>query len=204
MPRSPSPNPAEAGVTPTAPGGPLPSGAGEILLSIARATIAAELGIWLDVDDSADWLAETGASFVTLETAGSLSGCIGSVQARRPLLDDVASNAYAAAFLDRRFAPLTVAELDLTVVEVSVLSPTTPLTCSGEADALARLRPGVDGVVLQWEDRRATLLPQVWARVADPAEFLAHLKLKAGLPLSFWSDEVRLSTYTVTEFHEER
>jgi len=204
MPQSPSSNPGEAEVAHAAPGARLPADAGSILLPIARAAIAAEFGIRLDVDDSVDWLAAQGASFVTLTTSGRLSGCIGSVEACRPLLEDVAGNAYAAAFLDRRFAPLTVADLDETTIEVSVLSPTTPLAFSGEADARAGLRPGVDGVVLEWEGRRATLLPQVWARVRDPGEFLSHLKLKAGLPPTFWSDTVRLSRYTVTEFHEER
>ena len=196
MPRSPSPNrpPASAGADRT----------GQVLLAIARAAIAEEL-LGADppvVEQSLAWLHEDGASFVTLTTGGAPRGCIGTLEAFRPLHADVRENAHAAAFRDRRFPRLTAPELDETSIAVSVLSAVTPMPVTDEADARARLRPHVDGVVLTCGRRRATFLPRVWAHVPDAEEFLALLKRKAGLPALFWSDEVRLSRYTVVEYHE--
>jgi AmmeMemoRadiSam system protein A len=155
------------------------------------------------------WLAELGATFVTLTEDGELRGCIGSLEAPRPLGKDVWENARAAAFQDPRFAPLVREELPRIAIEVSVLSPAVPLPVRSEAEALARLRPGRDGVVLEYPGSRgereasATFLPQVWEQLPDPASFLAQLKRKAGLPPGFWSPEIRLSIYEVTKWEEE-
>ena len=154
----------------------------------------------------AAWLDAPGASFVTLTSGrapgGALRGCIGSLEARRPLREDVEANAVAAALHDPRFAPLTARELDDTVVEVSVLSAPTVLPAADEAELLARLRPGVDGVVLSACGRRATFLPQVWEQLPDPADFLARLRRKAGLPADYWGRDVVVETYTVTAWQE--
>ena len=154
----------------------------------------------------AAWLDAPGASFVTLTSGrapgGALRGCIGSLEARRPLRADVEANAVAAALHDPRFAPLTARELDDTVVEVSVLSAPAALPVADEAELLARLRPGVDGVVLSACGRRATFLPQVWEQLPDPADFLARLRRKAGLPADYWGRDVVVETYTVTAWQE--
>ena len=154
----------------------------------------------------AAWLDAPGASFVTLTSGrapgGALRGCIGSLEARRPLRADVEANAVAAALHDPRFAPLTARELDDTVVEVSVLSAPAALPAADEAELLARLRPGVDGVVLSACGRRATFLPQVWEQLPDPADFLARLRRKAGLPADYWGRDVVVETYTVTAWQE--
>lgn len=154
----------------------------------------------------AAWLDAPGASFVTLTSGrapgGALRGCIGSLGARRPLREDVEANAVAAALHDPRFAPLTARELDETVVEVSVLSAPAALPAADEAELLARLRPGVDGVVLSACGRRATFLPQVWEQLPDPADFLARLRRKAGLPADYWGRDVVVETYTVTAWQE--
>ena len=154
----------------------------------------------------AAWLDAPGASFVTLTSGrapgGALRGCIGSLEARRPLREDVEANAVAAALHDPRFAPLTARELDETVVEVSVLSAPAALPAADEAELLARLRPGVDGVVLSACGRRATFLPQVWEQLPDPADFLARLRRKAGLPADYWGRDVIVETYTVTAWQE--
>ncbi len=147
-------------------------------------------------------LAAPGASFVTLTQGGDLRGCIGTLAAYRPLADDVRQNALAAAFHDPRFKPLTAAELPRTRVEVSRLHPPQALPFAGPAEALAQLRPGVDGIVLSAGRRRATFLPQVWEQLPDPAEFLARLKLKAGLPGDYWGDDLRLERYTVDQWQE--
>lgn len=154
----------------------------------------------------AAWLDAPGASFVTLTSGrapgGALRGCIGSLEARRPLRADVEANAVAAALHDPRFAPLTARELDDTVVEVSVLSVPAALPAADEAELLARLRPGVDGVVLSACGRRATFLPQVWEQLPDPADFLARLRRKAGLPADYWGRDIVVETYTVTAWQE--
>jgi AmmeMemoRadiSam system protein A len=146
------------------------------------------------------WLSAPGATFVTLVLDGDLRGCIGSLEARRPLGDDVAHNAYAAAYHDPRFPPVTPEEIARLQVEVSVLSGREPVRATSEAEALATLRPGVDGIFLEFQDRRATSLPQVWENLPDPADFLGELRRKAGLPAGFWHPDVRLSRYTVEKF----
>ena len=148
------------------------------------------------------WLFADGAVFVTLRLDGALRGCVGSLKASRPLIEDVRENAVAAATRDMRFPPLSPQELDAVEIEVTELSEPRPLRFTGEADALAQLRPGVDGVVLRWGERRATFLPQVWESLPEPAEFLAQLKRKAGLPPDFWDDGIELARYQVRKWDE--
>lgn len=175
---------------------------GKILLRLARAAIAKELGFDSHDYPRTAWLEENGATFVTLTLNGQLRGCIGSLEAHRPLIDDVSHNAVAAAFRDPRFLPLHDAEFADTLIEVSVLSTPEPLSFTGEADALAQLHRGRDGVILEYGPHRATYLPQVWAHLPDPGSFIEELKVKAGLPEDFWSDDIRLSRYTVQKFSE--
>lgn len=188
-----------------------PPDAGDFLLLVARAAIADRLSVadpgpeilalW-DRRGTPSWAAGQGASFVTLTIEGRLRGCIGTLEAHRELVLDVHNNALSAAFRDPRFPPLTASEYDRTRVEVSVLTPPVPFPVADEADALARLRPGVDGVILTAGRHRATFLPQVWDQLPDPAEFLAHLKRKAGLPASCWGPDVTLATYGVRKWVE--
>jgi uncharacterized protein len=173
---------------------------GQLLTALARAAIAAEFGApWPDLPRPA-WLDEPAATFVTLTLHGRLRGCIGSLEAHLSLYDDVMHNARAAAFGDPRFPPLAADELPAVRIEVSVLTAPQPLEFSSEADALRRLRPGVDGVIFQYGARRATLLPQVWEQLPEPSEFLAHLKRKAGLPPDFRAEGMRLAVYQVERF----
>ena len=173
-----------------------------MLLAIARAAISNSFGSAVPVDEAAPWLQEKAASFATLMRHGELRGCIGSIVARRSLLEDVKANARAAAFRDPRFAPLEPGELETTRIEVSVLSALEPLSARSEADALAHIRPHIDGVVLEWGPRHGTFLPQVWDALPKPRDFLQQLKLKAGLPPDFWSDEIRLFRYQVVKWCE--
>jgi AmmeMemoRadiSam system protein A len=172
------------------------------LLAIARAAIAREFGIETIVDQSAAWLREPGACFVTLMQHGELRGCIGSLETRRAVLDDVKANAHAAAFADPRFAPLQREELRDLDIEVSLLSPLQPLIFSSEADALAQLQPNIDGVVFEYGFHRGTFLPQVWEQLPTPCEFLKHLKVKSGVPVNFWSDAIKLYRYSVRKWKE--
>lgn len=182
----------------------LPTDAGEVLIPLARAAIRSALGE--DADDPSDkpsWLLAPGASFVTLTMAGALRGCIGTLEARLPLGDDVRANAVDAAIRDPRFAPVDPLELDQVAIEVSVLSPRSPLDVAGFSEAYDALRPGIDGVILEVGSRhRATFLPQVWAGLPQPADFLRHLWLKAGVEPGVWHAGTRLHTYTVEAWQE--
>lgn len=175
---------------------------GPVLLGLARQAIAAGLGLPAAVDSADDWLRAPGATFVTLTRRGELRGCIGSLQAHRPLHEDVQANARAAAFRDPRFAPLQMEELEITRVEVSLLSPAQALSFDSEAEALAQLQPGEDGLIFEMGRYRSTFLPQVWEQLPTPELFLSQLKRKAGLPADYWSAGVRLSRYRVTKWKE--
>ena len=175
---------------------------GKTLLHLARAAIARELGFVSHDLPRTDWLERPAATFVTLNLHGRLRGCIGSLEARRSLLEDVSANAVAAAFRDPRFDPLSKEEFAEVTIEVSLLSTPQPILFSDERDALAQLDPGRDGVILEYGMHRATFLPQVWAQLPDPQTFIEHLKEKAGLPEDFWSDDIRLARYRVQKFTE--
>jgi hypothetical protein len=175
-----------------------------ILLPIARAAISNALNIPRIADESAPWLNEPGACFVTLTQNGKLRGCIGSLVAHRSLLNDIKSNAVSAALYDPRFMPLTAQELKNTKIEISLLTPPEPMQFRDEADARAQLRPGIDGVVFEFGQHRSTFLPQVWEQLPSSRDFMAHLKQKAGLPEDFWAAGVMLSRYTVKKFTEEQ
>ena len=180
----------------------MPHDKGMILLPIARSAIAETLGMSCEANEDAAWLQEKAACFITLKQKDNLRGCIGTLEAHRTLLQDVKHNANAAAFHDSRFSPLTSEELDITEIEISLLSAVQALRFSNEQEALAQLRPGVDGVVFEFGQHRSTFLPQVWQQLADTGDFIAHLKAKAGLPADFWADDVRLSNYTVSKWKE--
>ena len=177
----------------------IPADAGAVLLPLARRAIEDRRA---KAPAEPAWLGEPGATFVTLTEGGRLRGCIGSLEAWRPVGQDVLDNARAAAFRDPRFRPVEASELPRLRVEVSLLSASEPVVFADEADALACLRPGVDGLVLTAAGRRGTFLPQVWEELPDPRDFLAHLKRKAGLPASYWGPDVRLDRYTVTKWRE--
>jgi AmmeMemoRadiSam system protein A len=175
---------------------------GRTLLTIARSAIAERLGLYRLGEANHAALLQQAATFVTLKHSGELRGCIGSLQPVRPLGVDVRENAIAAAFRDPRFAPLAAAEFEATWVEVSLLSAHERIEVADEEDLVAGLRPGIDGLILEYGRHRATFLPQVWEALADPREFLAALKHKAGLPEDFWNPSVNVSRYEVTKWVE--
>jgi AmmeMemoRadiSam system protein A len=144
------------------------------------------------------------ASFVTLTLDGALRGCCGSLHAHRPLALDVWANAQASAFGDPRFEPLKQREWARIHLEVSVLSSLERMFVRDEADLRARLAPGTDGLVLVWRGMRATFLPKVWEHLREPAEFLAHLKRKAGWHEEFWATDLEVWRYTTEAFADER
>jgi AmmeMemoRadiSam system protein A len=179
----------------------------QYLLRMARETIARHLrGEGLppvDLDAVSEGLQRDGASFVTLTKHEALRGCIGSLEQRRPLVLDVRENAVAAAFHDPRFPPVSAEELDILHVEISVLSSPQSLSYDGPDDLISKLRPGVDGVVIESGWNRATVLPQVWEKLPDPHQFLEHLCLKAYLPANAYRRPgLDVYTYQVEKFEE--
>lgn len=175
---------------------------GETLLQVARDAISRHLGGPGHGHAERAWLRQPGATFVTLTQQGQLRGCIGSLEAHRPLIDDVRANAVAAASSDWRFPTLQRAELGRTCIEVSLLSAIEELAVDSEQQLLERLRPGRDGLLLEFRQARGTFLPQVWEQLPEPADFLAQLKRKAGLPADFWHAEIRLGRYGVSKWRE--
>ena len=176
--------------------------AGLALLAIARAAIGHALGVHAEPPrtEVAPWLARPGATFVTLMLDGKLRGCIGSLAPTRSIGLDVAENALGAARRDPRFAPLTREEWSRCQVEVSVLSPPKPLRFADEAELLAQLRPGEDGVILEYEGKRGTFLPQVWQGLPETRRFLEELMRKAGIPADTRLARCKLWRYRVIKW----
>lgn len=143
-----------------------------------------------------------GACFVTLHKQGQLRGCIGSIEARRLLLDDVLHNAFASAFRDHRFPPVQQGELADLHIEISILTPKQMIEANSEEELLDQLRPQVDGLIIQSGFRSATFLPQVWEQLPDPKQFLAHLKQKADMPVDIWPTDMECYKYQCIQFEE--
>jgi AmmeMemoRadiSam system protein A len=173
------------------------------LLAVARASIEhgfrSGMPLVVDPRDFPEALGEPGASFVTLRIEGALRGCVGSVEPHRPLVVDVAYNAFAAANRDPRFPPLHPEERTSVELHVSILGPTEPIRFRSEGELLATLDPGVHGLWIAAGPRRATFLPQVWEQLPDPGAFLGRLLEKAGIPADLPCEMWEASRYTVDE-----
>jgi AmmeMemoRadiSam system protein A len=178
-----------------------------ILLRFARQAVeqaaAGRSGPSPRLEDFAEALRAPRATFVTLTFDGSLRGCIGALQASLPLVEDVVVHARAAATEDFRFAPVRPDEAAGIEIEISILSEPAPFEYRDAQDLMARLRPGVDGVILVSGLHRATFLPQVWEKVPHASRFLDLLCEKAGLPPRAWRTvHPDILTYQVQSFHE--
>jgi AmmeMemoRadiSam system protein B/AmmeMemoRadiSam system protein A len=176
--------------------------AGGTLLSIARAEIEKALFQSPALQKDSSWLRQAGATFVTLTRNGALRGCIGSLEAARPLGIDAAQNALGAAFRDPRFPAVSADEWPQCRVEVSLLTAPKPIRFADEADLLEQIRPGEDGLILQSDRRRATFLPQVWESVPDKRVFLAELVKKARLPADTRLGRCKVYRYRVAKWKE--
>ena len=149
----------------------------------------------VNLADFPDVLTEHCATFVTLHKNHQLRGCIGMLEAIRPLAEDIAENAFSAAFRDPRFQPLTDDEFGELEIHLSILTPAEPVSFTSEQDLITQLQPGIDGLILEEGHRRGTFLPSVWEQLPEPEQFLQHLKQKAGLPPDYWSENIRIYRY---------
>jgi len=148
-------------------------------------------------------LRQLGVTFVTLTIDGHLRGCVGALEAYQPLVEDVREHAVAAALEDYRFPPVVSSEVPKISIEISRLTPPEPLNYDSSDELLAKLRPGIDGVVIKDGLRRATFLPQVWEKLPSAATFLRHLCQKMGAPPDLWRQKkLEVFVYQVEEFHE--
>lgn len=176
------------------------------LLEVARRSIHNGLAtgkpVAVDVAAYPPTLAEKRACFVTLRQQGDLRGCIGHLEPIEPLVRDVADNAFAAAFRDPRFRPVSEGELPTITIELSILTVPTPLVFENEADLIRQLKPGTDGLILTCKGARGTFLPSVWDSLPDPIDFVRHLKVKAGLKPGFWSPDIQVQRYRTECFAE--
>lgn len=179
---------------------------GAELLRLARSSIEYGLAhrepVPVRFDELPRSLQEPRATFTTLRIKSELRGCCGTLEAAQPLAEDVAYSAFQAAFRDPRFDPVSKHELDAIRMEVSVLSPLEPFPVTDEADLVERLTPGVDGLVIIADGRRATFLPKVWEMFPDPRQFLAALKVKCGLADDYWSERLEFQRYGTTSYSE--
>lgn len=153
--------------------------------------------------DSSDYpppLRERRASFVTLRRAGELRGCIGALEAQRPLVQDVAQSAHGAAFGDPRFSPLAPEEFPHIEIHISVLSPLDPIAVGTREELLAAIQPKRDGLLLRQGMLRGTFLPSVWESLPDPRDFLRELERKAGLGADAWKRPIECFRYTTEEW----
>ena len=179
---------------------------GHLLLLSAAKTLAAVLFdneiVYPDPSAFDSPLSLPGASFVTYEHKGSLVGCIGSIKRELPLVVDAARNALLAAFADPRTPGLTAVPLDGTSLKISVLSEAVGIEASSFDDVIAAVRPGVDGLIVEYKGRRATLLPAVWEKIDSVEDFLDVLWKKAGLQPRYFDTGFVVSRYETTEFCE--
>jgi AmmeMemoRadiSam system protein A len=157
----------------------------QILISIARSSIQHGLQIdkpeRINLQDHDPDLQAIRATFVTLKISDSLRGCIGTLEARYPLVKSVAEYAHAAAFRDPRFKPLREDEFDNITLSISILTPAESIEFDSEAHLLQQLNPNVDGLIIESGKRSATFLPAVWESLPKAEEFLSQLKAKAQI-----------------------
>lgn len=184
---------------------------GMALVRLSRKTLAQKLGLdWrMPAETETDRILHSEAlarccgTFVTLKYRGNLRGCIGSLTETEILPKSVERNAVSAAFHDPRFSPLQPEDFDDIAIEVSVLTEPSPLEYSNASDLEAKLRAGIDGVIIKKGGRSATFLPQVWDQLPEPANFLTHLCMKAGLSPDEWrTGDLTVFVYQVQHFSE--
>ena len=135
-------------------------------------------------------------TFVTLKYNGKVIGCMGNLAANQPLIKDVIHNAFSASYYDSRFPDPKTIDPEKIEIHISLLSPTEAIKFSSEQELLSKIRPGKDGLLMREDQHSGTFLPAVWESIPDPESFLKELKRKAGLPVNYWSDTIKVYRYT--------
>ncbi len=178
----------------------------QLLLALARQALDAgqhsDLPPQVNRLDYPQELSVDAAVFVTLTRDGALRGCVGSLEARTPLVQAVANAAHNAAYRDRRFDAIAADEIDALEIEISLLSEMVPMAVRDRDELLAQLEPGRDGLLIEDRGMRATFLPKVWQSIPRAEDFVGQLMLKAGMPAAYWSPSIRCSRYHCLTFTE--
>lgn len=173
-------------------------------LQVAKQSIAHGLThgsiLSVDLEKFTKALQQQGASFVTLHKKGQLRGCIGTLEARQPLVRDIVEHAFQAAFRDPRFPAVDKNEIEQLEIEISILGKPETIDFKDEVDLLSKLRPGIDGLILEYGSNRSTFLPTVWEQLPKAEDFIQHLKIKAGLSKDWWNNEAKISRYETFSF----
>lgn len=175
------------------------------LLRLARSVLENELfGTTHDVEQyNKEEFQGIQGVFVTLKIKNNLRGCIGRIEAQKPIFDNIVELSKASAFEDHRFSPLTRKELKKTIIEISILSE--PIEVNGQSsyEKILKIKPRKDGVIISAEGKKATFLPQVWDSLPIREDFVSDLCQKAGLPGNYWEDNlIEILTYQVEHFQE--
>ncbi|MEM1988808.1 MAG: AmmeMemoRadiSam system protein A [Candidatus Woesearchaeota archaeon] len=176
----------------------------KLLLKLARQSIEyylqnKKIMKYITEDQS---LNEKRGVFVTLTEHGLLRGCIGYIEPIKPIYQAVIENAVNAAFYDPRFEPLQKDELDEIEIEVSLLTKPKPLFYENSEDLLNKLNNKM-GLVIEYNGRSATFLPQVWEQLPDKELFLGELCRKAGLSYDCWKkNKIKVYVYYDEAFKE--
>ncbi len=178
----------------------------QLLLTLARDTIDygskhQEL-MPLSIDKTPEILLQKRASFVTINKQGELRGCMGNLTPTGPLINSIHQNSYNAAFRDPRFVPVTQEELTTLQLHISVLSEPQLFSVKDEADLIAQLKVGEDGLILQEGAHSATFLPSVWEQLPDAKTFVTHLKNKAGWSKDYWTEGIQCFRYHTESIEE--
>lgn len=172
----------------------------EIALSSIAHGLKTNQALKLNLADYDEDLQTKRATFVTLHKNKQLRGCIGTLEPLRPLVEDISHNAFAAAFSDSRFPPVSSNELSQLNIHISILGTPEEILFDSENDLVSKLRPGIDGLILQKGNLKGTFLPSVWESLPEKHDFLNHLKEKTGLPANYWNDNIKVQRYTVEDF----
>ena len=168
----------------------------EFILNLVRTVLNSTLDRTNVRINYAQVLDELGACFVTLEKNNQLRGCIGSIIAYRPLINDIIEHSKNAAFNDHRFNPVTKDEIENLKISVSILTSPQQIVFSSEEDLLSKIKENEDGIIIKDGNYQAVYLPSVWEQIPQKSEFLNSLKMKAGLPPNYFSQ-----TFEAYRFH---
>lgn len=181
----------------------------KLLLECARSTLTYTLANngqtpILSLSDYPESLKKHRSCYVTLKKNAKLRGCLGSIKASHPLIEDVVLNTVAAAFKDTRFTPVTVDELEYIAIELSVLDPIKQMNFAAESDLLQYLARTKCGLYIKDEQlrKRALFLPTVWTSFPDPTEFVAKLKHKAQIEPDYWGPNLKVYVFEAVEYSE--
>jgi AmmeMemoRadiSam system protein A len=168
------------------------------LLRLARRALEAAVrnGRLPEAEACSPALTEKRGAFVTIHKAGRLRGCIGYIEALKPLYQTVAECAAAAALRDPRFDPVEPEELPFLHLEISALSPFEEVSPEG-------IEVGRHGLLVSQGWQRGLLLPQVATEWSwDRERFLEETCLKAGLPADAWKHGAKIQAFTAQVFGE--